>query len=76
MTIQEIKSKAPAVFTTSPDPKMSNRYSFVPTIELMENFTNEGWELASVKQNGKGLYGVHELRFRNGELPEVGDTLV
>jgi hypothetical protein len=76
MTIQEIQSIAPAVFTTSADPKMSNKYSFVPTIELMENFTNEGWELASVKQNGKGIYGVHELRFRNGELPKVGDTLV
>jgi hypothetical protein len=76
MTIQEIKSIAPAIFTTSADPKMSKKYSFVPTIELMENFTNEGWELASVKQNGKGVYGVHELRFRNGELPAVGDTLV
>ena len=76
MTIQEIKSIAPAIFTTSADPKMSKKYSFVPTIELMENFTNEGWELASVKQNGKGAYGVHELRFRNGELPAVGDTLV
>jgi hypothetical protein len=76
MTIQEIKSIAPAVFTTSADPKMSKKYSFVPTIDIMEKFTNEGWELASVKQNGKGLYGVHELRFRNGELPKVGDTLV
>ena len=76
MTIQEIKSIAPAVFTTSADPKMSKRYSFVPTIDIMEKFTNEGWELKSVKQNGTGLYGVHELRFRNGELPAVGDTLV
>lgn len=76
MTIQDIKTIAPAIFTTSPDPKMSKRYSFVPTIELMENFTNEGWEMSSVRQNGKGLYGVHEIRFRNGELPAVGDTLV
>lgn len=76
MTIQDIKTIAPAIFSTSADPKMSNKYSFVPTIELMENFTNEGWQLASVKQNGKGAYGVHELRFRNGELPAVGDTLV
>ena len=76
MTIQDIKSIAPAIFSTSADPKMSNKYSFVPTIELMENFTNEGWELSSVRQNGKGIYGVHEIRFRNGELPAVGDTLV
>lgn len=76
MTIQEIKSIAPAVFTTSADPKMSNKYTFVPTVDILENFTNQGWELSSVKQNGKGIYGVHELRFRNGELPKVGDTLV
>lgn len=76
MTIQEIKSIAPAVFATSADPKMSNRYMFVPTMDIVENFINQGWELSSVKQNGKGLYGTHELRFRNGELPKVGDTLV
>lgn len=76
MTIQEIKSFAPAVFTTSPDPKMSNKYSFVPTMEVMEMFQNEGWKLASVKQLGQGSFAAHELRFRNGELPKVGDTLV
>lgn len=76
MTIQEIQSKVPAIFTTSPDPKMSNKYSFVPTVEIMDMFTNEGWELASAKQIGKDIYGAHELRFRNGELPMVGDTLV
>jgi len=75
MTIQEIKNVAPAIFTTSPSPKMSNRYSFVPTVDIMENFINNGWELSTVRQNGKGIYGVHELRFRNGELPKVGDTL-
>jgi hypothetical protein len=76
MTIQEIKSIAPAVFATSANPKMSNRYTFVPTMDILENFINQGWELSSVKQNGKGLYSTHELRFRNGELPKVGDTLV
>jgi hypothetical protein len=76
MTIQEIKKIAPAVFTTSADPKMSNKYTFVSTLDILENFTNQGWELSSVKQNGNGLYGTHELRFRNGELPKVGDTLV
>jgi hypothetical protein len=76
MTIQEIKSIAPAVFTTSAHPLMSKKYSFVPTVDIMESFLNEGWELRTVKQNGAGIYGAHELRFRNGELPAVGDTLV
>lgn len=75
MTIQEIKLIAPSVFATSPSSKMSNKYSFVPTIELMENFEREGWVLSSVRQSGKGIHSVHELRYRNGQLPSVGDTL-
>ena len=76
MTIQEIQAVAPSVFATQPSSKMSNRYQFVPTFEIMENFQREGWNLSSVKQNGRGIYDVHELRFRNSELPKVGDTLV
>lgn len=76
MTIQEIQSLAPSIFTTQPSPKMSGKYTFVPTFEIMENFQNQGWDLSSVKQVGGGLYNVHELRFRNSELPKVGDTLV
>lgn len=76
MTLQEIKEKAPSIFTSSPSPKMSDKYVFVPTFEIMENFQNEGWDLASVKQTGRGIYGLHELRFRNGQLPKVGDTIV
>lgn len=75
MTIQDIKLIAPSVFATNPSSKMSNKYSFVPTIELMENFEREGWTLSSVRQSGKGIHSVHELRYRNGELPSVGDTL-
>lgn len=76
MTIQELKQQVPSVFTTSPSPKMSNKYVFVPTFEILENFEKEGWTLSSGRQSGKGMYEVHELRFRNGELPKVGDTMV
>jgi len=76
MTLQEIKQIAPSIFTEQPSPKMSNRYTFVPTFEIMENFMNQGWNVASVKQMGRGEFALHELRFRNSELPKVGDTLV
>jgi hypothetical protein len=76
MTIEQIKENVPAIFTTNPSPKMSNKYVFVPTLEIMENFEKEGWKLSSAKQSGKGIYDVHELRFRNGELPKVGDSIV
>ena len=76
MTIEQIKSTAPAIFATTPSPKMSDKYVFVPTMDILENFQKQGWELSSVKQNGRKVHGVHELRLRNGDLPKVGDCLV
>lgn len=76
MTIEQLRETVPAVFSTQPSPKMSNKYVFVPTIEIIENFNREGWQIATAKQMGKGIYGIHEIRFRNGELPKVGDSLV
>ena len=75
-TPELIKSIAPAVFATSPSPKMTNKYEFVPTNEVMDMFDREGWQLSSVKQSGRGIHGVHELKYRNGQLPKVGDTVV
>lgn len=75
-TPELIKSIAPAVFATSPSLKMTNKYEFVPTHEVMEMFDREGWQLSSVKQTGKGIHNVHELKYRNGQLPNVGDTVV
>ena len=76
ITLDQLKSQTPSVFATSPSTKMSDKYVFVPTLDILENFEREGWELASAKQVGRGIHSVHELRLRNGELPKVGDTLV
>ena len=76
MTLDQVKEVAPSVFATSASPKVSNRYSFVPTVDIVENFQREGWDISSVKQMGKGIHALHEVKFRNGELPNVGDTLV
>ena len=43
ITLNELKSATPAVFATAPSPKMSNKYVFVPTMDIMENFEREGW---------------------------------
>lgn len=75
ITLDQLKSQTPSVFATSPSTKMSDKYVFVPTMDILENFEREGWELASAKQVGRGIHSVHELRLRNGELPKVGDTL-
>jgi len=76
MTANLIKSVAPSVFSTTPSPSMSNRYTFVPTFEIIENFEREGWTVSSARQIGKSDFAKHEIRLRNGQLPNVGDSLV
>ena len=76
INLSDLKNTTPSVFASSASPKMSDKYVFVPTLDILENFEREGWKLASAKQVGRGLHSVHELRLRNGELPKVGDTLV
>jgi len=75
-TPELIKETAPSVFAKSASPKMTNRYTFVPTDQIIEFFDREGWKVSSVRQSGSGIHSLHELRLRNGELPKVGDTLV
>lgn len=74
--IDTIKTSAPSVFTTQPSPKLSNKYTFVPTLDILEKFDREGWKISSVKQVGKSLYSAHQIRLRNEEFPQVGDSLI
>jgi len=75
-TPELIKSIAPSVFATEPASKMTNKYSFVPTDQVIGFFEQEGWNISSVSQSGKGQHALHEIKFRNSQLPAVGDTLV
>jgi hypothetical protein len=52
LTLETLRNLTPSVFSTSPSPKMSNKYTFVPTIEILENFDREGWKVYSAKQLG------------------------
>ena len=76
ITIQELQSVAPSVFNTKKAQKLSDRYTVVPTIDVVNQFMNAGWEVASAKQVGQGVYGKHSVRLRNSELPQVGDSLL
>ena len=76
ITTDILKTIAPSVFATSPSVKMSNKYTFVPTMDILENFDREGWYVSSASQVGRGLHSKHELRLRNGQFPEVGDSLI
>lgn len=76
LNFETLKSEVPAIFTTSPSPKMSGRYTFVPTMDILSNFEQEGWKVYSARQTGRSQFATHEVRLRNGELPAVGDSLI
>lgn len=76
MTQEFIQKNYPSVFSDSPSPKLTNKYTFVPTHEIIKNFEKQGWVVSSVSQVGKGMYSKHQVRLRNQELPQVGDSLV
>ena len=76
LNFETLKTQVPAIFTTSPSPKMSNKYAFVPTMDILENFQQEGWQVYSAKQTGRSQFATHEVRLRNGGLPAVGDSLI
>lgn len=76
LTPTQIKEIAPSVFSTNYSSKLSNKYSFVPTEKVLEMFLQEGWDVASVRQIGRGLHSPHEVRMSNTELPQVGDSLI
>ena len=64
LNLETLRSQVPSIFATTPAPKMSQKYTFVPTVEILENFDREGWKVFSAKQNGMGDYSTHEIRFQ------------
>ena len=73
LTNDQIVKLAPAAGAKAPHEMVSDRYSFVPTIEAVELLRSVGWLPVSVKQSGtrkddrKG-YQKHIIRFMQGAL--------
>jgi len=66
--LEELQQYVPAAFATKPDPNVTNRYSFIPTNEIVESMTSLGWELHSAKQNGPDPSSRHMVRFTNPKM--------
>lgn len=75
LTLDDVKTKAPAIFTTERSPKVTDRYTFIPTVEILEPFLAEGWNISHATQRGKDPHGKHFVRLRLDSLPAVGDTI-
>lgn len=84
ITVSELASFIPSAFAVNAWEKMSNKYSFLSTAEVIHALQGEGYGCFSAKQSGTRIggkegYTKHCLRFRKinsgFNQPLVGDIL-
>ena len=69
LTIEEIAQRAPSALATGPYDAMSAKYTYVPTLGVIEAMIAAGFQPFSAMQSrtrivGKGDFTKHLLRFR------------
>ena len=70
LTHTELYEQAPALFTEEPHFEVSDKYHFIPTIDVITKITEYGWHPVSVQEAGvrdldKEGYQRHLVRFRH-----------
>jgi len=70
LTDQELLAKAPTLFTQEPHFEVSDKYHFIPTIDVINEIKSHNWypmsvQEASVKEVSKNGYQKHLVRFRH-----------
>ena len=73
LTNDQIVELAPAAGAINPHEMVSDRYTFVPTIEAVDLLRSVGWQPVYVKQSGtrkndRNGYQKHIIRFMQGAL--------
>ncbi|BBP45104.1 hypothetical protein THMIRHAS_04770 [Thiosulfatimonas sediminis] len=82
LTDNQLYQTAPAIFAESPDHAVSERYGFVPTIEVINELKNEGWypvraQQTNVRDQDKRHLAKHMIRFRQDPDRQltIGDSI-
>jgi len=81
LTMNEIKKNAPSIFTSTPSPDTSEKYTHIPTSVVIEDMEKLGWGVVDAKEvkARKGVgFQKHLLVFRNPDVVingEDGDTV-
>jgi hypothetical protein len=80
LTQKELEALAPSIFTTQPSKRVTSKYSFIPTLQVVEDLNKLGWEPFQASQRksrvvSEGLFTKHLIRFRNKSIGQLGDSL-
>ena len=77
-----IRRNAPSVFAAEPYHEVSDRYAFVPTINIIDALRGQGWMPVDASQNRVRLrdrqeFTKHLVRFRRlGDDIQIGDSVM
>src|SRR5262245_8317580 len=62
--VDAISARVPALFTTSPHPSLTERYSFTNTYDIVLAMANRGYHVTSI-QGGEKKYAKMLIRMRH-----------
>jgi hypothetical protein len=81
LTNEQLSMKASAIFATAPHAKASERYSFVPTITVVDALRSAGWNpvfagQSIAKDAGRSGLQRHVVRFQHDDVQPVINGVV
>lgn len=73
LTPEQIKERAPQVYTSAPFDKLSGKYTFLPTFQIVEDMAKLGWLVSDAKtMKSKNViqkqYGKHMVMFFHPDI--------
>lgn len=73
ITLAQAIEQAPAIAATKAHERVTKRYNFVSTMDIIENMDRLGWSLTAAKQSSSKVpmyrdFGVHILTFQRPDL--------
>jgi hypothetical protein len=81
-TLESLREKCPSIFATRPSPKVSERYTFVSTADVIRPLLSEGWDITQAFQRRTRPGGRnpeftrHLVRLRRADAKSMlGDVL-
>lgn len=75
ISLNSLRERVPAIFTKTPSPKVSDRYSFADSEYYLQKFIDADWFIHSARQVSKSEYAPHQVILRNNDIATVGDLL-
>lgn len=73
LTPEQIAERAPQVYTQAPHDRVSNKYTFLPTYQIVEDMEKLGWQVADAKtmkskNESQKKYGKHIVMFFHPDI--------